>query len=1292
MNMRVNNNAPTRASTVPTDENEAEKDPEGGSGKDKPQAALPDSRVMVELARYLEGRQPKADDTIKDNDDTSTHDKVKPDTNNKPDTSVGDSPKPDGSKDNFEKSAEQNGWKPLGENQEFPPLSAIDPKRQSDDVITYELGRGSDTYAVSKEVSPFKFSQLESKLEGKGIEQTDDNVKIDLPKSEATDFMRAKTTDGDKPVSEVFNATMKDEWKDLDPSDNRREYYDLLQAKSVLTGGMKYLPNQTVPHAFHSDKTNFSDPTIMDTASLYGLLDEEAIGKRLGELAEDPEVVKGVDGFMDDAVGKIKDKGGLTDKIYDAMMSGEYKEVLKEDKEGAQTRFQNDLMSLTHLDAEKADEVRNHLIVGEGTQALNDMIENGTYSDESLQLAASDQVTTVLKGVWTSLFGTSYTNTTLQNALKGDVENLPKAMQHQLKGFKESHDLITKSLVDSTKAGTVDGQPNMKDVMKRVGEGMKNGNISGSAAVGLNYAVKSGAVQGAGGVLAASAAAYSMNKNGQDTLEERMAAARMMMVTAVSTQPLAHVTTTAVGKALNKPGMSAQLGFDNGIEPYTNLLKEKVPDAFEKPGKPPTSAIESIELTNFGPQAEDWAKDIQETHNAIRGEGNAGHTASEPSRESLFERASGPNPYGIEGGRETMPGIDEVMQEPNERIAEVQKKLVDEQGAAIGKEIKNLPPGQQAAAQAMMNKQAEALGADPKGSDGAKLKYVGGTLGVAGTLASATGGSLDIALGGMAIDKLRKGGAGSESAAQYASASLQLVAGVASIGSAGTGLAGSIIGGAGVGAGLGVASGVLGLVGAGIGAIGLAISGAVAKEKNEKANKDTQDFFDNMDGHGMTEDGWHEKLNYLQHTQHEYDFDSRRVRSAFSASKPVWESQPEQFKDFTEQVKSDGNIPTGWFKDWSKDHPDNKLANIARPELRDPSGRNRFGDKEIPEANKTTKNVNPGTLKDFKDDIDRVDVASIELLEDGRVGFTKDGTEQVVDPLFGVKSDRDTREGIADHLTRLHDLARPDGEFDPELAKQMDSILGGTDDYNEIDDLHKFLTPPAPESQEEVPDDQELPEFAPTLLNGGGTAGDFKEDIDKVDVASIRRDEDNDNIIQFKKDGSWQRLDRDNTVDTGTGRKVFDYLVGLHDIVRPNGQFDEDLAARIDNTFARGDDHNDLDKLKELLNSPSRPDAEAIDLDGTFGDFKEDIDRVDIASIQLREHGRVEFRKDGALQLIDPNVGGKQNEEAARYLTELHALANPDWKFDEDRAAAMNDLLGRNDDYNDIEDLKEEVV
>lgn len=73
----------------------------------------------------------------------------------------------------------------------------------------------------------------------------------------------------------------------------------------------------------------------------------------------------------------------------------------------------------------------------------------------------------------------------------------------------------------------------------------------------------------------------------------------------------------------------------------------------------------------------------------------------------------------------------------------------------------------------------------------------------------------------------------------------------------------------------------------------------------------------------MLEKEWGDKLNYLVHLGYEYNYYEGKYEDRFDAwypeDIPVWEAQPEHYKEFTEKVEKDGRIDDDWFTDNMQD-------------------------------------------------------------------------------------------------------------------------------------------------------------------------------------------------------------------------------------------------------------------------------------------------------------------------------------------------------------------------------------
>ncbi|SDM09214.1 hypothetical protein SAMN05661010_03342 [Modicisalibacter muralis] len=1139
----------------------------------------------------------------------------------------------------FRNKAADNDWKVLEESDVLPPVNNLDPSRQDATTITYEYE--GTTYAVSEHLAPFKYSALESKLSGMEISQTDNNIEIEVPESEATDFMNAVTTEDGKTVGELFHDNMKEAWSELDISDPRRQYYELLQAKGALIGGYGFLPYQTELGAFgHSDSTLYHDPTIMDQASTYGLLNEKEISNKLAELSQNEQVMDGIDGFMQEAVDKIENKDELVNKIYEAMNSPEYMEMLEGmEPDGAKARFANDLKSLEYLDKQKAEEIRSKLLNVGLIEELSSIVESGDYSDlEALETAVRDLVKTGLKGAFYTTFGIGFADA----IAKGNSN---------MSSYNAAVDVATKAIVDSIKEN---GKFDIKDVSSRLSEALKadNPNMPSGARNGtaglLSVLMKNGFLGSLGGILATTYGAYTLNKNMGDTTEERLGAARMFLITLSTSPAFLLAGTKALEKIFDKPGMATMLGLENNTQ-----LREAYLNRFSNANKPASAPELSIELDNLvSMEIDGWADDVERWFDDIAsGEGDGARFVPLPADADV--------------------GLEEIMEGPNDRITEVAAKN-DVQYQEL---LDELSESDRTSVMGMVDDRISNMGIDPSSmSTTSKLRLVGSVLSTVGGIADVAGGILDIALSAMNFEKLANDP--NATPAEFAATSFQLLVGVTFAGAAGTSLA-SMLAGPATAAALGIASGALGIAGIAFGAIAMIITGVIAKQKQDQAAEDVRQDFRDWSTLGVTEDDWGDKLNYTIHSRYEYNYwhGSDRYYDLYPEDTPVWEARPEQYEDFTEYVEDHGNISDDWFKDWDNDH-DSGLPDEGTP---DPSGLPRFGD-----------DGEPGDFGEFKLDIDRVDVGSIELAEDGRVIFTKDGVKQVIDPLIGGEAGDDVRQDIVDYLTDLYQISHPDGKADQDIIDRITDIHDESDRFNEIDDLKRAL------------DDSLPPLLGKDGKHSAGTFDDFKEDIDRVGVGSIELDPTDSNSIYFVKDGTRWQLDKDNhgSLSDDDANNIFDYLKNLYTTVHPDGDLDSDLVDRITDLHNESDDFNDLNDLREELGMETDPTGYPVfgedGFPGTFGNFKEDIDRVDVASIELMDDGRVIFIKDGVKQIINTSEGDEESDNDTRkeiigYLKGLHELTHPDGEFSQSIADEMNDVFGKTDIYNDLEAIEDYV-
>lgn len=1188
-------------------------------------------------------------------------------------------PKGPATEEEFRAKAKEKDWIVVEENDELPPLGKLKPTRVDDTTYTYEYN--GKTFAVSAHLTPFKYSVLESKVVGSDIRRTDNDINVDVADSEATDFMNAKTTEDGKTVGELFHDNMKDEWGSLDMSDPRRQYYELLQAKTALETGYVYKPAITVADGDWSE-TKDRDGVVMHSANTYGLLKEEEIYKKLAALSDNDSVKNGIDKLMQDAVDKIADKNGLTNKIYNSMMSDDYVNMLNDmDPTAANVRFANDFKSLQMLDKDKAEEVFSKLSVEFGSgvdidvDMVNDvaeMVKNGSFSDESLKAAVTDTVTLGLSSTWSALFGITFTDRAVQAYLNGKGGgSLSDDVKRSLDGYKAAVTLLSRAMQESFKEF---GAVNWKDISSRLNDIFKLTNPDGfsagatrGAAFLIQAAMSRGVLPAIGGILATTAAIYNLSKNKGETVEDRMAAARLFMISIATSPAVIGNALDIFGKVFNKPGVRDLLGFGDNTQ-----LRE----IFEK--KFPGSA----------PVVSDDLRYSADDYRAGMSSNGSQPAADQADIRSWFsDVASGDVSFATARSdfSDDELSFHTAMEDGNSRVSDAASRAAVIDQAAVDE----LDLQSRSILDSRLNATLNEMRIDPKGMDiPSKLRIVGTVLGPVGIVADTAGGFLDLALGAMGIDKLIKNGGTS---LQYAEKSMQVLGGASIAAMAGTSLA-ALVAGPALASSLMLASGILGIVGVGFGVIGGIIAREVAKEKKGQELNKRAEQFNIWSTLEVTEKDWGVHLNYTQNSRYAYydNYGSESYFAEFPADTPVWEARPEQFEDFTEHLRHNDHLPSdGWFDSWDK-------ANgvvIDHNSDGDESGLPRFGDDKS-YRNKVGggKAYTKGTFGDFKEDVDRVDVGAIELLDDGRVIFVKDGFKQIIDPVIG-NDGSDLNPKIIAYLTDLHELAHPGGKRDEKIIKRITDLHNESDRYNEIEDLRRVLS-----------DD-----FVPMLGKDDtkpGTYKDFKRDIDRVDVDTIKLDPEDSSVIYFVKDGKQWKLDTDNhgNLKGGHAKETYTYLRDLHDLIRPDGKnIDKNIAKEVTDLHNRNDAYNDIKKLREHLveKFPKEYGKEPATFGttynesgsvnhnkiGTPSDFIEDIDRVDIGTIAISEDGRsVVFVKDGIKQRISDT--NDTNSEIIRYLKGLHDIADPKNESFMERAKEMDRVFGATDDYNALDKIK----
>src|SRR5690606_28940769 len=142
---------------------------------------------------------------------------------------------------------------------------------------------------------------------------------------------------------------------------------------------------------------------------------------------------------------------------------------------------------------------------------------------------------------------------------------------------------------------------------------------NGAAAL-LNGAMMNGALPAAGGILAGVATIYTLNKNGGDTLEERMGAARTGLIVIATSPALVKAGSKVVESFFNKPGMTAMLGLEDNTQLREAFEKKfgeaakppELPTPPESPTRPgsPVSPGLGLDLGDMGIELDDWSRDL----------------------------------------------------------------------------------------------------------------------------------------------------------------------------------------------------------------------------------------------------------------------------------------------------------------------------------------------------------------------------------------------------------------------------------------------------------------------------------------------------------------------------------------------------------------------------------------------------------------------------------------------------------------------------------------------------------
>ncbi|WP_165496936.1 hypothetical protein [Phytopseudomonas dryadis] len=740
-------------------------------------------------------------------------------------------------------------------------------------------------FIVIESVTPEHFANLD----GTQVEKQQGAVdkafeKRDLPPAKDTDLMLADTSetkDGKpKSVGELYYEKLKEEYKDKPDDSKEAKYLRLLEARAMLNGGFQFLPYVTQNGAFNSTTTSYGkDPKEMSPADMRGLVDEGKLGEELLELMTDPDIAADNDRLLKDAIDKVANKDDFKDKLAETLRDDDYKKALAEleetNPEGAAARYASDMQSLSLLDPELAAQIDTEFKFGIPIEQLNELYKDGIegVGEENVEKATTDMVATLLTTMMTSVLGTKRGTDVYNYFFGGGKEkgqtkpDLSADEQKLVTSVQNAREPLTQLLEDSARASINDpsgqsGTITAEEIEKAVAK-VPLAERDGVAGV-LGKLGKTGVLSSSAGLISMVAGIYKLADGGLnfgETPAERIEAAKNFVTTISMISPMATMVTGAYEELFRKPGVADSLGLGKS-------LKETVWDKHFKPKN--VTESESVEL-----------KEIQKKLDKLP-EADFGKEFTVESFWSDFDNNT----------RSSRPAVEDLIEQlPPEQQEQMRKSLtsVTDRNPSLS----NVPEAD-------------------------RLRWVGGALSTIGGIADVAGGVLDLVLGGMGIDKLRKEGGTPE---QFAAKSLQLIGGVSGLVMGGAGLAAAI--GVGSAAVAGVVSAAAGGVGAVLGFISAIINGVVALKKSEETVEKVRDYFRELEKDGVLEKEWGDKLNYLVHMSYEYKYYEGKYEDRFDAwypeDIPVWEAQPEHFKEFTEKVDKDRRIDDDWFSDNMED-------------------------------------------------------------------------------------------------------------------------------------------------------------------------------------------------------------------------------------------------------------------------------------------------------------------------------------------------------------------------------------
>ncbi|QEM82263.1 hypothetical protein [Halomonas binhaiensis] len=940
---------------------------------------------------------------------------------------------------------------PINSDSNIDPVDSIDSK--------YAVGSEKWFEAVKK--------ALKNTAEDTGDTSSDDasgvsklslkeiREKYDIPDFTKDGLMSVKV-DGDKTVgqkaAEDFIQGIRDDIDSgkLKENSDEAKLIDFMDAQAAIDNGYDlYGYAETIESSKTTYRETQDDPTHLTGDDVKDMIDEEKLAEKISDLMQKEGIAERYDKALDGAIDKIpKDKlESISDKIDKALFEGdtkkpnlEFEEYIiavkeKAEKDGdekladdIQKEVDNYFDALQALDPDSYSERKQAFNQNMMTHQLDSYMENPESIDaENAEVGLRDTIDIVQAGVNGVLqtldkSSKSYDEyNKLNNDLKTFKEGLKDLSPEESKKLYLSMQLANHVTMDK---GVSQAERN-KAFKAIIDDNLKSlaGPEKGSFMKLLESASSTGTLGALSGTMSFISGGMQLANGGWDDMssDERVAAVRDLV---------------------------GGLSFSNDFLKFGSNIKEQLSGKDGVPngpdGKPRVKATDWLGLLgdNFPdiwkPSSDAKARKLS---NAISDNIN---NKIDMASEALDNK-------GIDLSKLS----DEGLKEFNDVVDDLGKEMMGGDAPRSGKDI------------------AKNLGRS-------FLRFMGG----AGL--DITGGVMDLVTG---INKLKN----ADSELEKAGAGLQV-----GLGSSGTGMAiantismfapkGSNLASAignigtkvmqGIFMGARVAGPILGIVGAVLGIAGTVIAEAINHKKLQKLTDSQGEFFKDLAGHGVTKPDWGDKLEYARYAAYMYGGrDAPEDESIFDFQSQEWE----HFQDTEAEngsslnrlapylhVDGDPDSKNLWEKAQNGEttfqrrdglgHKDNWRpwgdTDMDAKKKDDPSGLPRFGD-----------DGRPGDFGEFRTDIDRVDVASIELVDNGRVIFVKDGVKQIIDPLAGDnKSDRKIREQIIEYLEGIHDLARPDGKFSQDRADMLNEVFGRTDDFNSLDDIRSYV-----ESEEEL--------------------------------------------------------------------------------------------------------------------------------------------------------------------------------------------------------------------------------